>query len=64
MIGWPYKIYQQIETTKEILEEETERFYAIQLEDEGKFWDKYEWCVAQVQSLMLVSEVNKVSFEY
>lgn len=44
-----------------MLEEETERFYKIQLNDETNFWDKYDWCVAQVQSLMLVSEVHKVS---
>ncbi|KAK6626145.1 hypothetical protein RUM43_006450 [Polyplax serrata] len=60
LIGWPYKLILQIEATHEMLAEETEKFYKLHQAEEAGLWEKYETCVAEVQSLMQVSDITKV----
>lgn len=60
LIGWPYKLYSQMEATTDLLAEETDKFYKIQQAEEVLLWEKYDWCVNEVQNLMLVNDINKV----
>lgn len=60
LIGWPHKIILQIDITREMLAIETDKFYRLQVSEESLLWEKYEWCVKEVQNLMLVSDVSKV----
>ncbi|XP_018331814.1 dynein heavy chain 1, axonemal-like [Agrilus planipennis] len=50
-IGWPLKISQQIEATNEFLEEETDKFRKIQLDEELALEERIEGFTVQVAQL-------------
>lgn len=51
VIGWPYRIFLQIEKTNEFLVEETDKFLKIQLNDELTLFDRIEVLSVQVAQM-------------
>lgn len=60
MVGWPRKISQQIVTTYENLDEETEKFHRIQFNDELLLTDKIEQLGVNVAKMSGVRDFTQV----
>ena len=60
MVGWPRRISQQIATTYENLDEETDKFQRIQFNDEILLTDKIEQLGVHVAKMSGVRDFTQV----
>lgn len=59
-IGWPLQIQRQIEVTNLFLDEETDKFLKLQMNDELVLQDKIETFTVQVTQMSLLRDFTKV----
>uniref|UniRef100_A0AAR5Q782 Dynein heavy chain tail domain-containing protein n=1 Tax=Dendroctonus ponderosae TaxID=77166 RepID=A0AAR5Q782_DENPD len=58
-IGWPLRIYQQVDVADKFLKEEEERYYKLQLNDEFTLNDRIDTLTTQVVSMSGYRDVSK-----
>ncbi|KAF7272031.1 hypothetical protein GWI33_015147, partial [Rhynchophorus ferrugineus] len=58
-VGWPLKIYQQIEATDTFLKEEEDRYYKLQMNDEFTLNDRIDVFTTQVVNMSGYRDISK-----
>lgn len=61
-IGWPLRIFQQVEVAEKFLKEEEERYYKLQLNDEFTLNDRIDTLTTQVVNMSGYRDIDKVRF--
>lgn len=59
-VGWPLRIYQQVDATDKFLKDEEARYYQLQLNDEFALNDRIDTLTTQVVNMSGYRDVSKV----